>query len=108
MLRVRPTSAFGSNHSHVQKPSSLSAARHTFSEARERQRISTPPKSLKEYEITVIKRFPPIERIDLQYASKSVRDCVQAAQELAQKKQVAFEGPPSDTLESLLAMRIKK
>ncbi len=109
MLRVRPACAPRSNnHSTMQRPTSSPAVHRAYSESRERLNVSRHTKPMKDFEITKLERFPPVERIDLQKASKNVRRSMNAAQDLAQKRKIAIEGPPSDSLESLLAMRIQK
>jgi hypothetical protein len=49
----------------------------------------------------------PIEPFDLKKLSPEIQQIFEEAKKIAKNRQIAMEGPPSDSLPSLLAMHIK-
>lgn len=108
MLRVSPsprhTDRVPSTHSHGASPS----ARKVFIPSKLKPFETAPNPRVRNFKVVELKKFPMKQSIDLKKASLHVHHILISAQELAQKNEIAIEGPPSDSLESLLAMRIKQ
>lgn len=106
MLRVSPA------HSPAARASSVPS--HKVSPNVQKVFIASKPKPYetaprkRNFQIVELKKFPVKTKIDLREASLDVHHILTSAQELARRNEIAIEGPPSDSLESLLAMRIKQ
>jgi len=60
----------------------------------------------RQYEVVRREVYPAVNHLDSKKMSETVRQTFVKAKELAKSNEIAIEGPPSDSLESLLAMRI--
>lgn len=105
MLRVSPTCRQPAAHAPNQR--ATTNVQRAFAATRQRQSQSASNRKVKNFHVVELQRLPA-KNIDLREASLSVHRILTSAQEIARRNEVALEGPPSDSLESLLAMRIKQ
>jgi hypothetical protein len=89
-------------------PRSSPNVQRVFIATRPKPSEAVPHSKNRNYKVIELKSFPVEKKIDLRKASLDVHHILTSAQEIARRKEVALEGPPSDSLESLLAMRIKQ
>lgn len=65
-------------------------------------------KNERHFEIVRGEVYPIADKIDFKKMSVAVRQSFEKARELANSDEIAIDGPPSDTLEGLLSMRMKR
>ena len=105
MIRVSsvPTGMLYRSFSHSKKFPDIQRA--FFSSLSDGQAFK--PKKKKHYEIVRTEAYPAAQPVDLEKTSPAIRRIFEEAKELAKNQDFAMEGAPSDTLESLLAMRMR-